>query len=844
VNVPWYVKEIGLYDDNTKVTVDKIYTTEDGKLIIEKSDNTKESENIDNLRNFSAETNNGEIYDFYYFYTFSTLGVGNIFDSSLKNNTNNNSILNINSDILVKNIFIDCEVNNNKIMNSENIILYKSKFCNNIINNCTYEYSDFNIFNMLIYYGKTTGDSDRGFDIPWGREALGKVNFENNIINNSTNIQFLPNKTSENLGNLTPYNISNNKLYDYNNLQFINTLNSAILFNYTGPSIKKISDEENTVIDVPNIKTYKNSGNNILNISHDNININSFTKDTNITSSNDTTITSSNKSKILANKYVFLQGNEDINNPVTGRSNINLDYTSESNNGDFYFDSTETLDSSIDKLSNTSFNSNRDKLNFQYSFKSNANEGGLRYIGVGPNLVKVKNNNGDYEYWDDNKNNTYQYSLYCLGTNLVKPNGFPKKLSYDKTIFASFTVVNPDKNPADIDIPNTQYLAKYLSTTIKSIQLKNDYDINNLINIFPSFWFPIMGWIENDKYDVKFVFNCKYYLTYNIEYTSDYKGCGNQVGEFNILNDINNIVSSFDNSNYYITPNTDDKYFCILCLNSLKIIPNERKPELKENIENAIKQINDKIEECIGNNYNDYEERYVKTLKLGIKVTFEDIGGATVLSKTRCSWFRIPYLKVIDSYFVKTNEDISATHNITTHRNNHTEIYKCMLNIPWKDNNNSIEYNSQMEDSISHIFTNLPNNQQSDYLFLYDKLEEVSNKDIIFDKVILEKEVGKDEVIDKGDESINIEDIFTVNQQYKYQKILKTSKAEYNENNGVYVQLYNNATVLSVRQMFDSNLKYINLGFDESGYPIITFNTFDINNNEIPHSINLIDISN
>ena len=813
IDLPWYKSNSDLYTVNIKIDGDQI-------KIIDSANNTEQLEPIENLRNSSAKVNeNNEIYDFYYFYTFSSLVAGNILDSSLNNNTNNNSILNINLDILVKNIFIDCEVNNNKIINSENIILYKSKFCNNIINNCTYEYSDFNIFNMLIYYGKATGGSDGSFDIPWGRDALGKVNFENNIINNSSNIQFLPNNTSENLGNLTPYNISNNKLYDYNNLQFINTLNSAVLFDYTEPSIKKISDKENTVIDVPNIKTYKNNGDNILNISHDNININSFTKDTNITSSN--------KSKILANKYVFLQGNENINNTDVETTSINLDYTIESNNGDFYFDSTEILDSSIDKLSNTSFNSNRDKLNFRYSFKRNANEGGLRYIGVGPNLAKVKNNDGEYEYWDDNKNNTYQYSLYCLGTNLVKPNGFPKKLSYDKTIFASFEVINPNKNPEPKDILDNQYLAKYLSTTITSIQLKNDYNINNLINIFPSFWFPIMGYMENDKYDVRFVFNCKYYLTYDIEYTSDYKGCGNQVGEFNILN---KIVSNFDNSTYYITPNTDDKYFCILCLNSLKIISESQKEVLKGNIENVIKQINDKIEVCIGNNYNDYEERYVKTLKLGVKVTFEDIGGATVLSKSRCSFFRIPYLKVIDSYFVNSTPLVK---NITTKRSNETEVYKCMWNIPWKDNNNSIEYNDQMQDSVSHIFTNLPNNEQSDYWYLYDKLEEVSNKDIIFDKVILEKEVGNDVTINKEKEAININSIFTVSQQYKYQKIPKTSKAEYNENNGVYVQLHNDATVLSVRQIFDSGLKYINLGFDKSGYQIISFNIDDNNNKDI-----------
>lgn len=828
VNVPWFATEIGLYDN--KVKVDKIYTTEDDKLIILKSDNTEESENIDNLRNLSVETNtNGEIYDFYYFYTFSTLGVGNIFDSSLKNNTNNNSILNINSDILVKNIFIDCEVNNNKIMNSENIILYKSKFCNNVINNCTYEYSDFNIFNMLIYYGAITGSTAGGFDIPWGRDALGKVNVENNIINNSSNIQFFPLYDSKlSLSNLVPYDILNNKLYDYNNLQFIDTLNSAVLFDYTDESIKKIADKENTVIDVPNIKTYKNDEDNILNISHDNINVNS---------SENTTISSGNKSKILANKYVFLQGNENINNTDVETASINLDYTETSiSDGGFYYGSETPLTSNINILSPYNLDKNRSALRFLYDFENNNYDAGKTCIGVGDPLVKVKNNNSllnnfnnipikNYVSWTDNNSNIEQYSLYYNSeTNLIKPNGFPEKLSYPKTIFATFTIDN--STPDDLNISYTddatqnKYSCKYLSTTIDSIQLNNNY-INNLIDIYPSFWFPIMGWMDESKYNVKFIFNCKYYLTYDIEYSSENNGSGAHSGEFDILNiptkpnDI--IVSNFNNSGNSITPNYNNKYFGILCVNSLRFIADDQKTKLKNNIAEVITKINEKIKDCNGTNYNEAKERYVRTVKLGIKVTFENIGGSAVLARTKCNWFHIPYLNIIDSYYVKSSPKDG---NITTKAYNSTEIYKCMWNIDYKHNYPAIEYSSQMDDSISHIFENLPDNKEGHQ---WNKLVDASNKKINLD-----------------DATIN--NIFTVNQAYKYVAKLINGDATYNEKNGVYIQLYNNATTISLKQMFNSNLQYINLGFD-NGSPIIDFNIFDTSNVETTYRINLIDIS-
>ena len=817
VNVPWYEDDLSIVD---KYKISGVWTTEDDMIKIQKYDGSYSSEYIDNLRNSSAETNtNGEIYDFYYFYTFSTLGDGNIFDSSLKNNTNNNSILNINLDILVKNIFIDCKVNNNKIMNSENIILYKSKFCNNVINNCTYEYSDFNIFNMLIYYGAITGSTTGDFDIPWGREAVGKVNFENNIINNSSNIQFLPNKTGVNLGSLISYDILNNKLYDYNNLQFIDTLNSAVLFNYTEENIKKISDKENTVIDVPNIKTYKNNKDNILNISHNNIDI---------SSSKDINISSGNKSKILADKYVFLRGNENINNTDTETASITLDYTEPSiSDGGFYYDSETTLTSYIDKLSPDNLDKNREALRFLYDFTNNNYDAGKTCIGVGNPLVKVKNNNikvknnnsllnnltnipsENYVSWTDNSNNTEQYSLYYNSeTNLVKPNKFPEKLSYPKTIFATFTVGNsnniPDTSYTDKDTQNT-YLCKYLSTTIESIQLNGDY-IDNLINIYPSFWFPVMGWMDNN-YNVKFIFNCKYYLTYDIEYSSENNGSGAYSGEFDILT---GIVNGFNNTNNYIKPNIEGRFFGILCVNSLRFIDEGDKAKLKENITKVITKINEKIKGCNGTNYNEAKERYVRTVKLGIKVTFENIGGAAVLARKKCNWFSIPYLNIIDSYYVKpTPED----GNITTKDYNSTEIYKCMCNINYTDDR-PIEYSSQMEDSIGHIFENLPGTNENHQ---WNRLVSASNKTIKLD-----------------DETIN--NIFTVKQVYKYVAKLTNGDAAYDENNGVYVQLYNDSTVLSVKQKFKrksgseyiDEFKYINLGFNKAGSPIIVFN----NNND------------
>ncbi len=74
---------------------------------------------------------------------------------------------------------------------------------------------------MLIYYGAITGSTTGGFDMPWGRDAVGKVNVENNIINNSSNIQFFPNKTDKKLSSLKPYNITNNKLYDYKDTAYL-----------------------------------------------------------------------------------------------------------------------------------------------------------------------------------------------------------------------------------------------------------------------------------------------------------------------------------------------------------------------------------------------------------------------------------------------------------------------------------------------------------------------------------------------------------------------------------------------------------------------------------------------
>lgn len=854
VNVPWYEVDLSIVD---KDKISGVWATEDDMIKIQKSNGKFSSENIEDLRNLSVETNtNGEIYDFYYFYTFSTLGVGNIFDSSLKNNTNNNSILNINSDILVKNIFIDCEVNNNKIMNSENIILYKSKFCNNVINNCTYEYSDFNIFNMLIYYGAITGSTAGGFDIPWGRDALGKVNFENNIINNSSNIQFLPNKTGVNLGSLMPYDILNNKLYDYNNLQFIDTLNSAVLFDYTDESIKKIADKENTVIDVPNITTYKNTEGNILNISHDNINVNSF-KNTNISSDNDTNIFSGNKSKILANKYVFLQGNENIGSDKGTKSSNN---TRTSNSNNIFFAKEQKLpDKNINiknlSYTNKTFIKNRGNLQFLYDFENNNYNAGKTCIGVGDPLVKVKNNNSllnnfnnipieNYVSWTDNKKNIEQYSLYYNSeTNLVKPTGFPKKLSYPKSIFATFTVDNENIDTSDIPDIDNAYLGKYLSTTIKSIESiaftenkpegKTDEDINKIINtlidIYPSFWFPIMGWTKNPNFDVKFIFNCKYYLTYDIEYVSENNGSGMASGEFDILEGIN-----YNNTDNSIKPDRGGYFFSILCVNSLKFINKNQKDTLKANITNALTEINKKITSCIGTNYNESKERYVNTVKLGVKVTFEDIGGAAVLSNSKCDWFHIPYLNIIDSKYVKP---IPETSNITTKDDKCTAIYKCMWNIPFvaKDYP-SVEYNEQMDDSIEHIFQklpiDLPGNEEDHQ---WNRLKAASNKEIAFDEETIS----------------NINNIFTVTQENKYRQIPITSEVEYDETNGVYVQLYNGATVVSVKQTFkpensenSKNLKYINLGFDEEGLPIIAFNKFDANNKETPLTIKLTDIYN
>jgi hypothetical protein len=869
-----------------------IRTTQDDMIKIQKSNGKYSSEYIKDLRNSSAKINNtnGEIYDFYYFYTFSTLGVGNIFDSSLKNNTNNNSILNINSDILIKNIFIDCEVNNNKIINSENIILYKSKFCNNVINNCTYEYSDFNIFNMLIYYGAITGSTAGGFDMPWGRDAVGKVNVEDNIINNSSNIQFFPNEALVNLGSLMPYNITNNKLYDYNNLQFVDTLNSAILFDYIEENIKKISDKENTVIDVPNITTYKNTEGDILNVSHDNINVNSFKNtnissdndtnifsgnDTNITSINytnissdndtfitsiinDTNISSGNKSKILANKYVFLQGNENISSDKGTKSSNN---TRTSNSNTIYFDKKQKLtDKNINiknlSYTNETFIKNRGNLQFLYDFENNNYNAGKTCIGVGNPLVKVKNNNSllnnlnnipieNYVSWTNN-NNIEQYSLYYNSkTNLVKPTGFPKKLSYPKSIFATFTVNNENIDKSDIPDIDNAYLGKYLSTTIKSIESiaftedkpagKTDKEINKIINtlidIYPAFWFPIMGWVKNPNFDVKFIFNCKYYLTYDIEYVSEGNGSGMASGEFDILEGIN-----YNNTDNSIKPDRGGYFFSILCVNSLKFINEDQKDTLKENITNALTEINKKIKSCIGDNYNESKERYVNTVKLGVKVTFEDIGGAAVLSSSKCDWFNIPYLNIIDSKYVKP---IPETSNITTKNDKCTAIYKCMWNIPFvaKDYPN-IQYNEQMDDSITHIFQNLPGNEKDHQ---WNRLKDASNKENEFDEETIS----------------NISNIFTVKQENKYQRIPITSEAEYDETNGVYVQLYNDATVLSVKQTFKpensentetpenlKNLKYINLGFDKDGLPIIAFNKFDANNKETPLTIKLTDIYN
>ena len=837
VNVPWYNQDV---TSSTSIEI----TFEGDKIQITEQNKQPYDAYIEDLRNLSAQPNtNGEIYDFYYFYTFSTLGTGNIFDSSLKNNTNNNSILNINSDILVKNIFIDCEVNNNKIINSENIILYKSKFCNNVINNCTYEYSDFNIFNMLIYYGNITGSTAGGFDMPWGREVVGKVNFENNIINNSSNIQFLPNETNLNLDSLTPYDILNNKLYDYNNLQFIDTLNSAVLFDYTDESIKKIADKENTVIDVPNIKTYKNNEDNILNISHDNININSLENtnissgndtnitsinytnissdnDTFITSINDTSISSGNKSKILANKYVFLQGNENIGSTNT-TSYINTETPTSNDNIHFQEEKPILSLNTIDKLSNTNFYSKiRNKLNFQYDFKGDNNTiGGQTYIGVGPSLIKVKNTNGEYVKWTNN-DKIFQYSLYYSGTNLIKPEGFPEKLSYTKTIFATFNrdINNVDKNDITFKDNGKDYLGKYLSTTIESIHLKDDYAINNLINIYPSFWFPIMGWMQDVMYDVRFIFNCKYYLTYDIEYSSENNGSGTHSGEFDILT---GIVNGFNNTDNYIKPDIWGRFFGILCVNSLSFIREGQKNTLKNNIADVINEINKKIKYYNGTNYNECKERYVKTVKLGIKVTFENIGGATVLSNSRCQWFTIPYLNIIDSSYINP---IPTIGNITTIDPNSTEIYKCMWNI-LHTNDHPIEYSSQMEDSIKHIFNynDLPDNKEK---YLYNRLVAASNKEIKLTPA-------------------NINNIFTATQQNKYLKTPITSKPTYDENNGVYVQLYNDSTLLSVKQKIQKDEEnkdcYINLTFNNIGQPELLW--YGAINDE-QNSITLDDIKN
>jgi hypothetical protein len=288
-------------------------------------------------------------------------------------------------------------------------------------------------------------------------------------------------------------------------------------------------------------------------------------------------------------------------------------------------------------------------------------------------------------------------------------------------------------------------------------------------------------------------------------------------GQFDILT---GIVNDFTNTDNYIKPDIGGRYFGILCVNSLRFINKNQKDTLKANITNALAEINKEITSCIGTNYNECKERYVNTVKLGIKVTFENIGGTTVLSNSNCKWFRIPYLNIIDSSYVNPTP---TTGNITTIDPNSTEIYKCMWNIEYT-NNRPVEYSSQMEDSITHIFQNLPN--YPTYKYNYDRLTDVSNQEI-----------------NLNPKTVN--NIFTVTQKNKYLKTPITSNPTYDENNGVYVQLYNDATLLSVKQKIQKDEEnkdcYINLTFNNIGQPELLW--YGVINDE-QNSITLDDIKN
>lgn len=870
--------------------------------IILKDDNTINFTKDDETKTVDINTivnNNFSAYK-RYCYTFTNrIDAGEkLLDNSLSGKIINTSILN-NDTTPTKNVFIDCVVKNNKILNSSGIIFYQTYFYDNIINNCSSNYLEYNIYNTPIYYGAETGtrsglwDSIKDDDCveyvdneaPRGILTLGSINFENNIINNSTNIHLYSSysngyklsrlsQTPEGFNTLTLglayYNntvdidndidVKYNKLYNYNNIQIDADLRSAVLIDNKYSDIQKKSKLHNTIFDIPSIKTLKSYNKNILNISHDNIYLSSsedtnitsnFTsissfKNTNISSSENTNISSSKNTDITSYNDTNITSNENINiisnnNVVFIKGNIQKDKSLQSlqegtsndltNETDLENDEYKILYNNINMLPST-FNIISNYLVFDYDYEEdNDTTPGKKLLGVGYPSQTIASSTENPEYWYTNPNNTFQATTYCKETSLIKPQDWPQNLYFPISNFLEYRIDFNNIEESITDTTNKKiYKLKTATITkftpkdtkgkvISNFDTENDLSkipdikniddiVNELIDLYPSFWMFIQGFYRNPTSSVNFIMDCTYNLHYSFDY---YHNTNNNYGTDTGSHDILSGASAGKFDNYFPKPTQTYKNFSILAFNSLNFIKNnmsskskDYKGNIKMNLIVFIRLLNNQIDRRISQGYR------INNIKIGINVEFNNIGASLVLGSGKYRWFNIQPLHSIPNNIIdlagqgngtgesKLYENLISNKYTGFKLDNMTELYYYIYNLPSDVSTHDNEYITKFID----VCTNTENGT-------FSQLAAASDKG--YNKI--------------GD---TIKTLFEVN-AYKIYDVtdINTSSVD-SDTNGVYIKQTNdNRTELSVEQTMLNDKKpvncYIKLTYDESGYPSLVW---------------------